>query len=294
MRLLQLIITVLLTILRCTRGAPEELSKFHSDQPVVATDGSIDVNKIVGGTEATANEFPFIVSLQNYVEGGQSYRHFCGGSVYNQNYIITAAHCVTPDKLSSTLSLIIVAGDHDLNTGSYSEQIRVVKTIYLHPRYSEVSYANDIAVLELQSPLTFNQWVTPIAIATTDPPELSLVTTSGWGRMRESDNFLPAILRKVTISVIPNLYCYLIYGITFQPITDSMLCAGPIFPIFGSKGVCNGDSGGPLFTETQPRQLVGIVSWGFSCESILFPQVYSRVSVNNDFIISIAGTAYYL
>jgi len=184
MRLLQLIITVLLTILRCTRGAPEELSKFHSDQPVVATDGSIDVNKIVGGTEATANEFPFIVSLQNYVEGGQSYRHFCGGSVYNQNYIITAAHCVTPDKLSSTLSLIIVAGDHDLNTGSYSEQIRVVKTIYLHPRYSEVSYANDIAVLELQSPLTFNQWVTPIAIATTDPPELSLVTTSGWGRMR--------------------------------------------------------------------------------------------------------------
>ena len=50
---------------------------------------------IVGGTTASAGEFPFIVSLQ------RSGSHFCGGTLLNANTILTAAHCAVGQTASS-------------------------------------------------------------------------------------------------------------------------------------------------------------------------------------------------
>merc|ERR1712226_336206 len=45
--------------------------------------------RIVGGTKAALGEFPYIVSLQ-ISEGGSR----CGGSIYDERTVVTAAHCV--------------------------------------------------------------------------------------------------------------------------------------------------------------------------------------------------------
>ena len=57
--------------------------------------------KIIGGTEATANEFPFLISLQTSRIGTGRYKHSCGGSIYNDRFIITAAHCVATRNITS-------------------------------------------------------------------------------------------------------------------------------------------------------------------------------------------------
>lgn len=51
--------------------------------------------KIVGGSAAEAGEFPFIVSLQR--RGS----HFCGGTLLNENTVLTAAHCSTSANAAS-------------------------------------------------------------------------------------------------------------------------------------------------------------------------------------------------
>lgn len=51
---------------------------------------------IVGGDQATAGDFPFIVSLSR--SGGS---HFCGGSLLNANTVLTAAHCSVGQSASS-------------------------------------------------------------------------------------------------------------------------------------------------------------------------------------------------
>lgn len=47
------------------------------------------LTRIVGGTPARIQDFPYIVSIQIYNQ------HICGGSIIKPDMILTAAHCVT-------------------------------------------------------------------------------------------------------------------------------------------------------------------------------------------------------
>ena len=49
--------------------------------------------KIVGGTVASEGEFPYQVSLQKLSPSGY-WSHNCGGSIYSEKAVITAAHCI--------------------------------------------------------------------------------------------------------------------------------------------------------------------------------------------------------
>ena len=44
--------------------------------------------KIVGGTVALPNEFPWLVSLEYYGH------YYCGGALISDRLVLTAAHCI--------------------------------------------------------------------------------------------------------------------------------------------------------------------------------------------------------
>ena len=46
---------------------------------------------VIGGDDARLGEFPYM-ALLGYLLGGDVY-YLCGGSVLNEKYILTAAHC---------------------------------------------------------------------------------------------------------------------------------------------------------------------------------------------------------
>jgi len=212
--------------------------------------------RIVGGSQATRGEFPWIVQIKR---GG----HYCGGSIVNNNWIVTAAHCA----VASVSGYQIVAGEHNLSQNEGSEQTRSVSSITRHPNYNSNTLANDIAVMRVNSPFTFNANVQPANIPNAGFTPATNVVAAGWGTLTEGGS-LPNVLMKVTVPMVSLASCRASYG--SGSILNGMICAGT-----GGRDSCQGDSGGPLHSGTT---LAGIVSWGSGCARPNYPGVYTETA----------------
>ena len=105
-------------------------------------------------------EFPHQVSLQ---ATDQKNHHFCGASIISPNFLLTAAHCF----VGTTFGLPhvqAVAGDHHLEAQDGNrEQTRRVTHLITHEDFNAKTWDNDIALLQLDTPLNFdNKYVRSI------------------------------------------------------------------------------------------------------------------------------------
>lgn len=83
--------------------------------------------QVVGGEEAQVGRYPFIVSLQMLSQ------HFCAGSILNEQWIVTAGHCV--EAVPSVNLLRVKAGKHNIERIEDSEQTVGVEKTYVHENY---------------------------------------------------------------------------------------------------------------------------------------------------------------
>lgn len=229
--------------------------------------------KIVGGDEVDPNSIPFQVSLQyptfNF--------HFCGGSVYNSRYIITAAHCCNGQDPSD---LRVNAGEHSLRSDDGTEQERNVVSIKMHEDFSSRTLENDICLLEMDRDLDLNAAVAGVPMPySMQEWNSGTATVSGWGTL-SSGGSSPDKLHAVDVPIVTDADCRDSYG--QNDIYDSMICAGE-----EGKDSCQGDSGGPM---TCGGDLCGIVSWGYGCAFAGYPGVYTQASYYIDWVTDNAGS----
>ncbi|XP_037908008.1 vitellin-degrading protease-like [Hermetia illucens] len=216
--------------------------------------------RIVGGQDADIKDFPYQVSLRS--QG----RHFCGGSIYLANIIITATHCFYG---YNRIQLTVESGTSSRTLPGLSSK---VKRVVLHPNFSRATMDYDIAILLLETEIPFGPTMQPIflAPANTKTTVGSKAIVSGWGDLRE-DGSPSEQLQYVSVITIDNEVCAEMNK-RVSPITERMLCAGETA---GGKDACQGDSGGPLVLQ---GKLIGVVSWGKGCARAEYPGVYASIS----------------
>lgn len=260
--------------------SPEVLEEQQTEAPVSSLE-----QEIVGGTNTTIAANPWQVSLQS-----SSGSHFCGGSILNANWILTAQHCVNSGGSISRPGRV-AAGSTTLSGMSTSGQIRTVAEVIVYPGYVDANVGKDVALLRLSSPLDLSGAnVKAIGLVTaadasagvTNPGVVTTVT--GWGAL-SSGGSSPNTLQTVNVNILSNSQAQTSYpNETITP--DQLAAAAP------GKDSCQGDSGGPLTVlKGGTPVLAGVVSWGYGCADSRYPGMYARVSSFESWISSkINGT----
>lgn len=257
---------------------------FHPrpPKPVVESvpddDGFVPL-PIIGGGNTTIADHPWQVGLL-YSDVANNYQaQFCGGSLVNRWWVVTAAHCVEgfrPDEVD------VLLGTGDLNVLGAGQRIPVAEVI-VHPDYNSITSDSDIALLRLSQPAPAS--ATPIPLIDESPladPGV-MATVSGWGDTTGNGSY-SSLLRAVDLPVVSlaTANASTSYAGT---LTDNMLPAGYAA---GGADSCQGDSGGPL-TVPSPvgpgRMLAGVVSFGSGCAQANYYGIYTRVSNFRPFLL---------
>merc|ERR1719392_208795 len=237
-------------------------------------------NRIINGPDAPKNQYPWLVYLHaTSVYGVGS----CGGTILNSRYVLTAAHCMFADANKNpghrqpfhASEIKVYVGAHNLKMrmlGGVQEVVRVSRYV-IHTGYrphdiSWIRWDNDYSILELMRDIILPTRTVSWACLSI-PLDVGFVPViaAGWGETengRESETLKHVVLKTITRNNCASNY-------QFQ-ITENMICTEG-----WEKGICSGDSGGPLMT--QDGKVIGVTSWVRKENGrCLNPSVFARVT----------------
>ncbi|EAA09028.5 AGAP004568-PA, partial [Anopheles gambiae str. PEST] len=254
----------------CVERLQKEIVKpDYNPQCFAACGTNANNSKIVGGHEAEIGRYPWMVALY------YNNRFICGGSLINDRYVLTAAHCVFGSD-RSRFSVKFLMHDRTVpKEDSFERKVSYIMTNWFLNVL--VFITNDVALLKLSEPVPLGETIIPVCL----PPEGNTYAgqegiVTGWGKL--GDGTFPMKLQEVHVPILSNEQCHNQTQYFRFQINDRMMCAG--IPE-GGKDSCQGDSGGPMHvfdTEANRFVIAGVVSWGFGCAQPRFPGIYARVN----------------
>ncbi|XP_021958690.1 trypsin-1 isoform X1 [Folsomia candida] len=243
--------------------------------------------KIVGGEAVPISELPWTAALVRKKENATQIKGpYCGGTLVNTRYVVTASHCVDAFK-AEKIQVWLNEEDFRVEDETLTGTLRIdVEEIIMHQDYDRNKIKNDIALLKLAQPVDIVNTIRPVCLPAdgSESYDNEKAIVAGWGATEQGGS-VSSTLQKVVVPIIPNKVCNW-RTLYLGQITDTQICAGELSS--GGKDSCQGDSGGPLVLnrgENGQKLLVGVVSFGFGCARPFAPGVYTRVSKYPEWIV---------
>ncbi|KAK7066080.1 Scavenger receptor Cys-rich, partial [Halocaridina rubra] len=141
--------------------------------------------KIVSGHTPPPGAHPWMVSIFLRTKTGPA--QWCGGAVFSEDYILTAAHCVNKYPAST---YIIRIGDFRVDEPEEEEQEFRVASLAMHHQFDKGPYLNnDVAIMKVKRKrgkgIQFGKFVQPLCLV---PPRWTYnpylnCTVAGWGSL---------------------------------------------------------------------------------------------------------------
>jgi len=230
-------------------------------------------DRIVGGIHAKPHSWPWAAAIMP-----QGDIVYCGGSLINKRWMVTAGHCFADvdEGQWPEFKIKLGADDHgdSGDPNEPSQQVMTIEKAIVNPKYDAGRITHDVTLVKFTEDVKIDDNIIPICL-----PEKGEqikggdnVVTIGWGTT-SSGGEESRTLNQVVVPVVDSETCLKAYP---DMIDDTMVCAGNLE--HGGVDSCQGDSGGALMAHRNDRwELFGIVSWGQGCALPNYPGVYGYV-----------------
>lgn len=233
-----------------------------------------DEFKIYGGKEVRPHSWPWQAYLTICLPSGCK---MCGGSLVASDKVLTAAHCTKFGK-SPVSSFTVRLGTHNcckpvgMENGDVLVGVKAYSTFNTDPS----TFDNDLAILTLDTIVSYSTTISPVCLAAKDPPAGTNCYATGWGYTEAGSSY---VLNQVLLPISNDTDCQNEVGGSVY----GKICAGAQH----GKDTCQGDSGGPLVClMNNSWQLVGVTSYGNAdCGTDRRPGIYTRISTYRDVLL---------
>uniref|UniRef100_A0AAG5CTH0 CLIP domain-containing serine protease n=1 Tax=Anopheles atroparvus TaxID=41427 RepID=A0AAG5CTH0_ANOAO len=283
------------TLVCCPGVAPPPPSSSGSSVLPTAPQCGIQLtDRIHGGQPTEIDEFPWAVLIEYEKPNGRFGFH-CGGSLINERYVLTAAHCISSIPRNWKVHRVRLgewdlSSDRDCNADGDCNVAPIdmdIEKIVVHSGYDtqDKNHLNDIALIRMARNVDYSESVRAICLPLSNTAiKTNHVGTSslaaGWGKTESASASQKKLKVELTVKSLQE--CSPVYqrnGIFLKP---TQLCAGGL----KGKDTCSGDSGGPLMRQFAGAwYLIAVVSFGPSkCGTADVPGVYTDVAKFADWI----------
>ncbi|XP_054162844.1 venom peptide isomerase heavy chain-like [Oppia nitens] len=220
-------------------------------------------SSIVNGREAKRAEFPYIVYIERWDRKDTNGKieekkmGHCTGSVINENWILTAAHCFKSYQIicNDVCFYKVYAGIIDITQPGidYGHQL-----IILHPNYTYHNFLHfeyDIALIKVKTPMSFSansgyyRQINSICLPPIDYYNTGneYAVIAGFGKINGAYNVNRLMMGWNRIPP--------------QQSNSLTIVVNTQYPYPGGAYICFGDSGGPLIQYINGRAvLIGVTS----------------------------------
>ncbi|XP_037041928.1 chymotrypsin-2-like [Bradysia coprophila] len=225
---------------------------------------------VIGGKDVQKNtdESNFVVSLRHY----DGYRHFCGGSLIDWKFVLTAASCVKDKNLNDFFGHV---GSIKLDNSQEGVMMNFDKVFFKDPTGQKL-VRNNIALLHLKDKIVDIHMdrvrIIRISLDTEIATNGAQCKIFGWGQtdhLHKPTN----ILQEAWTSIEDFKSC----KNHNRDVDESNICTHS-----STASCCNFDAGTPLAST---NVLWGIATEDYACsESPILGDVFTRVDSHKDWI----------
>jgi secreted trypsin-like serine protease len=242
------------------------------------------IQYILGGKYVNINDYPYQVAFRYK----SRYLAFCGGSIVNAHWIVTAAHCFRT-KLQEIPDIEVVIGATYLGKGPGADF--PISKVIMHSSYDPYLKNSPYDIALVKSPANliikrerFQTKSIKLSRLLSHVKPFTFGIVSGYGVDKMGKSQGEWYLKAAKIPFLPDSTCSKVYDSRFferfRP--DLEICAGFLE---GGDDSCQGDSGGPLAVDIDNEKLlVGVTSSGIGCGLKNSPGRYTYIAYFADWI----------
>eukprot|EP00057_Strongylocentrotus_purpuratus_P018608 XP_011673082.1 PREDICTED: prostasin-like [Strongylocentrotus purpuratus] len=131
---------------------------------------------IVGGHTAKPHSWPWMTEVMDRS------RHYCGATLIDNQWLVSAAHCYEK-KLNLSIYEFSVGGHKIADTGEATRQTFRAQKIIRHEKYLDGGDSHDIALIKLDGLVRYNDYASPACLAESRPSDGTVAYVTGWGAL---------------------------------------------------------------------------------------------------------------